>query len=168
MGSILLIVSFTEGQMCNPLPVVLPAVCPQGGSTPIQVFLKPFHLIIDIVHGEADIRVQDFEGLQGPFHFLEKIPEFFQQFLRLHVFLSTSFSIHKSPSYPRFWLLTAARITSVSMDFFSICSPRARASVIRLSTILGLPWEWLWRAERAAGSMIEAAPPAQAILWRIY
>ena len=40
---------------------------------------------------------------------------------------------HGTPSYISFWLLTAARITSASIDFFSICDPRARASVIRLS-----------------------------------
>lgn len=57
---------------------------------------------------------------------------------------------HGTPSYISFWLLTAARITSASIDFFSICEPRARASVIRLSIRRGFPWEWLWMAERAA------------------
>ena len=57
---------------------------------------------------------------------------------------------HSFPPHIRFWLLTAARITSASIVFFSICDPRARASVIRLSISLGLPWAWLWMAESAA------------------
>ena len=35
--------------------------------------------------------------------------------------------------YPRFWLLTEARMTSVSITFLSICAPSVSASVIRLS-----------------------------------
>lgn len=65
--------------------------------------------------------------------------------------------------YPRFWLLTEASMTSVSIAFFSICAPRVRAFVIRLSTRRGFPWEWLWTAERAAYSMMEAEPHAQEI-----
>ena len=65
--------------------------------------------------------------------------------------------------YPRLWLLTEARMTSVSITFFSICAPSVRALVIRLSTRRGLPWEWLWTAERAACSMMEEEPPALGI-----
>lgn len=75
---------------------------------------------------------------------------------------------HSTSSYIRFWLLTAARITSASIDFFSICEPRARASVIRLSIRRGFPWEWLWMAERAAFSIMVSLPPAQVSLWRTY
>lgn len=59
-------------------------------------------------------------------------------------------------------------MTSVSIAFFSICAPRVRAFVIRLSTRRGFPWEWLWTAERAACSMMEAEPPAQETLWSTY
>ena len=38
----------------------------------------------------------------------------------------------------------SARITSVSMVFFSICAPSTSASVIRLSIRRGFPWERLF------------------------
>ena len=71
---------------------------------------------------------------------------------------------HSIPPHIRFWLLTAARTTSASIVFFSICEPRARASLIRLSIRRGFPWEWLWIAESAALSIMDSLPPAQAIL----